>query len=414
MFWRVIFTSILVHGLSGCAEGCGGDDGFGSSDDDDTSGGVEEPDDWVPNGELGPDWSVPVRVDAVQGGTPDLLIEDAETAYVFYSDLWEPDGDHGSLYVRTIEGDALTLSEPVEIVTDAYTPRPVLVGSEVHLMANQMYQTLYLIGSDGASTWEAVDGVANTNSGGCFEALPSRLAFTPQGDTLLALGYVDHNAVIGCVDKARISWLEDGEWSEPMAVGSHQPAGIVFWSDDQVLYPTSFALYRSEDGGETFTEHPSGDTSQERICGIEMNVLDDGTVLLVRAYNYAMNNHLVLARGKPDTGQWEYAWVRLQETENSIQDAAIARHGDTLVVAWLEARSGEIIDAYSRLEGFSRVSHDLGATWSEESQLTVSVTGEQIGDLALAVGEGRVLSAYTLTRATGDQEVHLVDAPTDP
>ncbi len=414
MSWRLFPILVLLHGLSGCAEGCNGDGGFGTADDDDTTGGVEEPDDYIPSGEPGPGWSVPVRVDGVEGGTADLLIQDPQTAYVFYSDLWQPDSEHASLYVRVIEGSSLDLAEPVDIATDAYTPRPVWVGSEIHLTANQMYQTFYAVSEDGGATWAQVDAVANTNSGGCFEALPSRLAFTPQGQAVLALGYVDHNAVIGCVDKARIAWLEDDEWTAPMAVGSHQPAGIVFWDDDQVLYPTSSALYRSDDGGETFAEIPGGDTSQERVCGSDMIVLDDGTVLLSRAYSWGEGHNLVLARGDPSTLQWDYAWVRLLETEHYIQELVIDRHEDTIVVAWLESRSDEIIDHYYRLEGFSRISYDLGATWSEESQLTVSTSGEQIGDLAVAAGEGRVLAAYTLTREAGEREVWLVEAYRDP
>jgi len=404
------WTALLLFAL---AVGCQDDDGgFHAGDDtaaDDDA--TEEPPDWEPSGEDGPAWSEPTRVDTVHGSTPAVLIRDASLAHVFYNDAHQPAGDDGALYVRDHTGDLAALSEPVSLDFDGSWPRATVRDSEVHLLGTSRYAIHYLVGDDTARSFESVALVASTNSGGCDgRVYPSRLAWTDAGEVLMALGYVDHNAVFGCVNHVHFSRLESGEWTEPAHVGNGCPSGLLWWPDDRLVLAASSAVYTSTDDGSTFDEYIDGDTTQDIVAGADSVQLDDGTILLVRIYSWADSSYLALAAGDPATGEWTSPWVRLGESDLGFEDARIARHGDTLVVAWLEARTDEIIAGYRRLQAFTRVSHDSGATWSEESPLSASDPGEQLRELALAVGEGRALAAYALIREDGAREVHLAEA----
>lgn len=382
--------------------------------DDDTAGDDDatgEPPDWEPSGEEGPGWSEPARIDGVHGSTPAILIRDPSLAHVFFNDADAPGGDDGSLYVRDHTGDVTALSEPVSLDFDGFWPRAVVHDDQVHLLGTSRYAIHYLVGDGSARSFETVDLVASTNSGGCDGRIyPSRLAWTDAGEVLLALGYVDHNAVFGCVNHVHFSRLEQGEWTEPAHVGNGCPAGLRWWPDDRLVLAASSAVYTSTDDGSSFDEYLDGDTTQDIVAGADSVQLDDGTILLVRIYSWADSSYLALAAGDPATGEWTSPWVRLGESELGFEDARIARYGDTLVVAWLEARTDEIIAGYRRLQAFTRVSHDNGATWSEESALSVSDPGEQLRELALAVGEGRALAGYVLIREGGAREVYLAEA----
>jgi len=404
---------LLVAAVAVTAQfGCGDDPdgGFGSTDDDtgddDTA---TDPPEWVPSGEPGLEWSPPVRLDSVRGSTPFLLIRGSAAAHVFYNDL--DDETDGTLYVRDHDGNTGELTDPVSVIADASWPYAVELDSEVHLLAATRSGLYYLTGGAEARSFEVVDGVGNTDSYGCDgRTRDSRLFRSPSGDLLLGLGFVQHNAVLGCVNEARFSVLRQGEWTEPAHLTSGWPSGLASWPDDQLVYATSTAVFTSDDGGETFSENVDGDTTQQRVAGADSVQLADGTILLIRVYSWADVANLALARGDPATGQWTAAWVKLAWTERTIEDARIARWGDTIAVAWLESRTEEIIDSYRRLEGFSRISFDNGATWSEESRLSVSEPGEQLRELALALGEDRALAGYARIRADGSREMWMTEA----
>ncbi len=409
----LIFAVLLLTGATGCADGCGRDDGFGTGDDtvgDDDA--TEEPPDWIPNGEAGPSWTSPQRVDDVNGSTPFPLLADDGRVMLFYNDE-EEDADeyeHGDLYVRSYTDNPSDLSEPIWITEDAYWPHAVLEGDEIHLVAARMSRAVYTIGDTDGQSWEEVDSVRNADDGWCDGRNPSYLVRTPEGERLLALGYIHHNAVLGCTDRTRITFLDDGEWTDPAPVSIGLPGGIVFWPDGRMVYAAGDGVYVSDDGGQTFTQYATGDSTQTWLVGWDPVQLDDGTILLLRGYNWASMDYLALAAGDPETEQWANPWVRLAQSEVGIYGGRLVRDGDTLVVAWLAGTSVEIIDGYQRLHAFARVSHDNGATWSEQSQLSVSDTGQQVGELALAIRGDRLVATYALGLAWGVAELYVVEA----
>lgn len=404
----------VLAALASLALGCSDDSDAGFHADDDTAGDddtSEDAPDWEPSGEDGPDWSGPVRIDAVHGSTPAILIRDASLAHVFFHDLDEPGGDTGALVRRDHTGALGDLPAPTPLGVDGYWPHAVEIDSRVHLLSTTRATTHHLVGDELTGGFETLDTVASTDSAGCDGRQgPSRVARVADGDLRLGLGFVQHNAVLGCVNEARFARFEDDAWTEPAHITSGWPSGIFDWPGDRLVLTTSRAVFTSTDGGETFVEHVDADTTQGIVSGADSVQLDDGTILLARSYSWAMDTYLSLAAGDPDTGQWTSPWVRLASTPLTIEEVRIARWGDTLVVAWLESRTDEIIDAYRRLQAFSRISHDNGATWSEETQLSVSDPGEQLRELALAAGQGRTLAAYVLIRADGAREVQLVEA----
>lgn len=411
MFLIVILSALII----GCSSGGAGEERASVSDDDDNHQGDDD-DYGSSNGPPGPvpssgdapiDWEPAIRLDKNGGSHPNVKIFNGNEIEATW---FEPDPekyDTGFLNLIVVPLDDEPMPEPEKVVADAYYAdwHHPFSYVNVQMIASKAFSMVYLERHDDYSPWEQQGTIANSD-GSCTGGLRAFVIDIAGGSCwtpVAFIGYEHNSGVFGCVQRTAFA-NNPGFFESIEIIGDGYPTGALYKSW-KILVATTHGAYIGDLIDLVWTEVPGGDYTYNQIKGTSLIKNYDGWVYMANAYSWKDSYYGALIRGNIDWSIWESPYKVLAESQNLISEMRIANDVETVVAAWLDARSGELAGNYYRMEAFSRVSYDGGLTWSEETRIGPLNDDQTIIALELAAGNNHAAVIYHAENAdTGQSE----------
>lgn len=274
---------------------------------------------YIKSADKGLTWSDAVKVSLTPNGSayPSIAVEDS-LVYVLWQD-WR-DGNF-EMYFRRSSDDGQTWDDEVRLTTDPARSRfgsMAASGTFVHVVwednRNATDEVYYKRSVDAGQTWDEDVRLVQIPSDSCFPCVAAK----------------DSNV-------------------------------YVVWSDSRA---GSREIYfkRSQDAGQTWSEDTrlTNDPASSWMPAIEV---EDSVIYLAWMDNRFEGNYEILTEYSFDRGQ---TWSSPSRTSNGIgysMNPSFACRDSSIYISWHDTRAGNF-------EIYFAESHDLGATWSTDTNLS--------------------------------------------
>lgn len=334
---------------------------------------------------------------------PQIYYSSNGDLWLFYVDNYD------TLYARVRKSTEISFGREILIAEKAHKADPWFnaQGELKKLAVAGNGQVSIMETSDGGNSWQTVKAYANQDPL-CSPAYPEAKLTGENGD-LLAFGYERNSGVFGCYTVIQSVAFKNNAWESPAKTIGDGDLIMASAKGSLITIAGSASVFRSTNGGESYTEIKGGDTTESRL-GSQSAISINGKILLGRSYSYGLENqankHLAVVLGGNDFFAPER--VIIQSNNSYYRGFEIAGTGNIIVAAWT------IYGSAGRLKG--SISTDSGKTWSEAFDIARAPTGydipfldtgENTGFKATSL-HGQAAIAYTAAKGSAS-DVYLVE-----
>lgn len=345
----------------------------------------------VPSDAAAPVFAPPARLDSNSGAMPSVHFAPDRTLLAHYNDAEGDAGGVRRLFQRVVAPGGVVASAAAPIATEEYRTAIRFEDAQWEMAASTKSGYDFLLSADHGATWKSHQTVSSTD-GNCayLQRGHVRFATGPDGP-LVAIEYFHDSHIFGCSNQ---SWLGHAGsvwlWA-PTRAGNGTPADL-FADATSLVIITDAGSLASADHGATFVENGGGGTTDARLGGTGAVHDSAGNEFVVRTYDWASQYRLDLLTGR--AAGTNPTRTTLAVNDHIIEGALVALDGDRVVVAFLAASTGAIIESHYKVDAFVMTSPDRGVTWTAPVKVNDTPSDGNVIDLALDAAGGRIAVAW--------------------